>query len=53
MSMILLFDHYEARWFSDETCFKCEIYLLLDHSKMMVFINPLNKNNLRDFFTDE
>jgi len=44
MSMIESIVYYGAAChYSDETCFTFEIYLLVDHSKMLVFIKELQK----------
>jgi len=44
MGMIYSIVYYEAACcYSDETCFIFEIYLLVDHSKILVFIKALQK----------
>jgi len=59
MSMILLFHHVEGRRFSDETGFIFEIYLLVDHSKILVFNKALPKsffsslNKAHQFFSQQ
>jgi len=41
--MILNIYDDAARRYSDETCFIFEMYLLVDHSKMLVFIKVFQK----------
>jgi len=40
-SIVLL---WRSSSLSDETCFIFEIYLIVDHSKMLVYIKVLQKN---------
>jgi len=44
MKIILLYYYVEGRRFSDETGFIFEIHLLVDRSKILVYIQALRKS---------